>query len=50
MNDTIATDTKTRGERIRPMLLIDAILCLVAGLVMGLKALVGAFCSVVGSG
>jgi len=43
MNDTIANDTKTRGEQIRPMLLIDAILCLVAGLAMGLMALVGPF-------
>lgn len=43
MNDTIANDTKTRGERLRPMLLIDAILCLAAGLVMGLMALVGPF-------
>ena len=41
MNDSATNETATRGERLRPFLLIDAILCLVAGLGMGLLALAG---------
>ena len=41
MNDNGADTEKTRGERLRPIFLIDAILCLLAGLVLGGMALAG---------